>query len=157
MESHQTPTPRPSSDDARASLEAVDRVNADLADRIASPWWYYPGLGLIEALLVSSFTFHVWWLQLLVLIVALAGLRLLVTAWENLTGLGMSRRYNALARGWIIALMVVVGAAMAVVFLVDKPVVTAVTAGVVFVATVVLGRRAELTMQERLRHGARTR
>ena len=157
MENDEHPAPWPSSGDARASLDAIHRVNADLADRLASPWWYYPGLGLVEALVVSSFTFHVWWLQLLVVIVAMAGLRLLVTSWERLTGLGMSRKYNALARGWIIALLVVVGAAMAVVFLVDEPVVTAATAMVVFVATVVLGRRAEKTMQERLRDGMRNR
>jgi hypothetical protein len=157
METNETPTPRPSSDEARDSLDAVDRVNADLADRLVSPWWYYPGLGLVEALLVSSMTFHVWWLQLLAITFAMAGLRLLVTAWEHLTGLGMSRKYNALARGWIVALLVVLAVAMAVVLLVDEPVVTAVTAVVVFVATVILGGRAERAMQDRLRSGTRTR
>ena len=156
MESNGRPTLRPSSDEARASLDAIGRVNADLADRLTSPWWYYPGLGLIEALVVWSFTFHVWWLQLLIVIIAMAGLRLLVTAWERLTGLGMSRKYNALARGWIIALLGVVAVAMAVVFFADAPVVTAVAAIVVFVATVVLGRGAETAMQDRLRRGART-
>jgi hypothetical protein len=47
--------------------------------------------------------------------------------------------------------------AFVIVLLVNQPVVTAVTAVVVFVATVVLGRRADSALRYRLPHGARAR
>jgi hypothetical protein len=76
MESKGEPRLRPSPDQARASLEDVHRMEADLADRLVTPWWYHPG---------------------------------------------------------------------------------AATAVLVFLATVVLGRRADAVVRHRLRHGARTR
>jgi len=47
--------------------------------------------------------------------------------------------------------------AFVIVLLVNQSVVTAVSAVVVFVATVVLGRRADSALRYRLRHGARAR
>ena len=156
MENNGEPTLRPSSEEARASLEDVRRMEADLADRLVTPWWYYPGLGLVEALIVSSLAFPAS-LSAPALVAGVAGLGLLVSAYRRLTGLGMSNQYFALARAWNIALLVVILLAIGVVLLVDRPVVTAVTAVVVFVATVVLGRRADSAVRYRLRHGARAR
>ncbi len=51
VEERDTPT---SADDALASIEAVNQAQAELADRLITPWWYHPGLGLVEALLVVS-------------------------------------------------------------------------------------------------------
>ena len=53
MENNGEPTLHPSPEEALASLEDVHRMEADLADRLVTPWWYYPGLGLVEALIVS--------------------------------------------------------------------------------------------------------
>lgn len=157
MENNGEPTLRPSPDEARASLEDVRRMEADLADRLVTPWWYYPGMGLAEALIVSSVTFPAS-LRAPALAVGVAGFGLLISAYKRLTGLGMSNQYFALARGWSVALLVVILVAFVVVLLVDdEPVVTAVTAVLVFVATVVLGRRADAVVRHRLRHGARTR
>jgi hypothetical protein len=153
MENNGEPTLHPSHEEARASLDDVRRVEADLADRLVTPWWYHPGLGLVEALFISSMTFPVW-LGLPAVAVGLIGLGLLVRNWQRLTGLGaVSRQYNVLAREWVIALLVVLLVAIVVVLLVDRPVVTAVTAVVVFVATVVLGRRGDSAVRDRLRHG----
>jgi hypothetical protein len=154
MESNREP--RPSSDEARASLDVVDRVNADLADRLISPWWYSPGLGLAEALLVSSMTFS-GWRQPAIAVFGIACLIFTVRAWERLTGLGMSRHYNALAPEWTIALLVVLAVAIAVVLLVDEPVVTAITALVLLVSSAVLGRLGDRALRNRLRHGSRAR
>ncbi len=44
-----------------------------------------------------------------------------------------------------------------VVLLVGQPLVTAIAAVVVFVATVVLGRRADRAVRDRLRHGVESR
>jgi hypothetical protein len=156
MENDGEPTLHPSPEEARASLEDVHRMEADLADRLVTPWWYYPGLGLVEALIVSSMAFPDA-LSALALVVGVAGIGLLASAYRRLTGLGMSNQYFALARAWNIALLVVILVAIAVVLLVDRPVVTAGTAVVVFVATVVLGRRADSAVRYRLRHGSRAR
>ena len=157
MESNEQPTPPPSPADARASLDAVDQVQADLARRLVTRWWYYPGLGLIVALLVSSVTFPPK-LQGPAIVVGMLGLSVLVSAWQRASGLGVwSHKYNALTREWVIPLVVVIVVAMGVVLLVDRPLVTAATAVVVFVATVVLGRGADRALQDRLRNGARTR
>ena len=156
MENNGEPTLHPSPEEASASLEDVRRMEADLADRMVTPWWYSTGLGLFEALMVSSMAFPDS-LRAPALVIGLAGLGLLVRKYQRLTGLGMSKQYFALARGWSVALVVVILVAFAVVLLVDQPVVTAVTAVVVFVATVVLGRRADSAVRYRLRHGTRTR
>jgi len=156
MENNGEPTLRPSPDEARASLDDVRHLEADLADRLVTPWWYYPGLGLVEALFITSMTFPLW-LQLPAVAAGLAGLGLLVRNWQRLTGLGLSTHYFALAPGWVTALVVVYLSAIVVVLLADQPVVTAVIAAVLLAATVVLGRRADTAMRYRLRHGTRTR
>ena len=127
-------------------------MEADLADRMITPWWYYPGLGLVEALMVSSIAFGTS-RSAPALVIGLAGLGLLVRRYQSLTGLGMSNQYFALAPGWIIAMLAVILAAIVVNLLVDQPVVIAATGVVVFVATVVLGGRADTAMRNRLRHG----
>jgi len=149
VEERDTPT---SADDALASIEAVNQAQADLADRLITPWWYHPSLGLIEALLVVSMGLPTWW-RLGAIVVAMAGLGALVRAYARLTGLGMSWQYSRLARGWVIALLLIVVGALVVVLVVGQPLVTAVAAVVVFVATVVLGRRADCAVRDRLRHG----
>ena len=156
MENDGESTLRPTPEEARASLEDVRRMEADLANRMVTPWWYYPGLGLVEALMVSSLAFPKS-LSAPALVIGLAGLGLLVRKYQSLTGLGMSNQYFALARGWMTALLVVVIVAIAIMLLVDRPVVIAATAVVVFVATVVLGRRVDSAVRYRLRHGARAR
>jgi hypothetical protein len=154
MENDAEPTRHPSPEEARASLEDVHRVEAELADRLITPWWYYPGMGLCEALLVSSMAFPDA-LRAPALVIGVAGFGLLIRKYQRLTGLGMSNQYFVLARGWSVALVVVIIAAFGVVLLFDQPVITAATAVAVFVATVVLGRRGDSALRYRLRHGTR--
>jgi hypothetical protein len=145
-------TDRPSPEEALAALDVVDQANADLAKRLVTPWWYHPILGLIEAMLVLSFAMPIP-LRLAVVAVAVAGVGLLVSAYKRLTGLGVSSRYAALARGWVLGLVAIVLAAIGVVVLVDQLVVTVALAVLVLVATVVFGRRADVAIRTRLRLG----
>ena len=156
MESNGEPTLRPSPDEARASLDEVRRMEAVLADRMVTPWWYSTGLGLVEALLVSSIAFPDW-LRALALVIGLAGLGVLIGRYQRLTGLGMSKQYFALAGGWSVALVIVILVGFGINLLVDRPLATAAIAVVVFVATVVLGRRADNAMRYRLRQGVQVR
>jgi hypothetical protein len=141
-------------EDASASLDLVDQARADLADRLASPRWYHPILGLIEAALVASLGVPSPW-RLVLLVLALVGLAALVRAYTRLTGLGVGGDYVRLAGGWVVALLGLILAAIAAVLLLDQVWVTVTAAVGVFVATIVLGRRAEETVRARLRVGIR--
>jgi hypothetical protein len=127
-------------------------MEGDLADRLVTPWWYYPGVGLGEALMVSSMAFPSS-LRAPALVIGVAVVGLLFSAYMRLTGLGMSNQYFTLARRWSISLLVVVVVAIAIVLLIDQPVIVAATAVTIFVATVVLGRRADSALRDRLSHG----
>ena len=146
----------PSPEEALASIEVVDQANADLADRLVTPWWYHPSVGLIEAMIIVSFTLPTPW-QLVALAVAVACLGAVVRAYQRLTGLGMSMRYAALARGWVLGLVAVVLAAIGVVVLVDQVAVTIALAVLVLLATIVIGRRADSAIRTRLRSGRANR
>jgi hypothetical protein len=155
METNEQPALHPSSDEARASLDAVNRVNADLADRLAAPWWYHWCLGLIVALGVVALTLPEWW-RLASGVVVLACLALLFRAWQRVTGLGRVPRKSAMPRKWILAPIAVLFVAFLVVHQVDTPVVTAVTAVVLLVTTAVVSRREDSAAQDRLRRSTRT-
>ena len=87
------------------------------------------------------------------MVVAVAGVGLLVSAYRRLTELGVNGRYAALARGWVVGLVAVVLGAIGVVMLVDQLVVTITLAVLVLVATIVFGRRADHEIRARLRSG----
>ena len=58
VEERDTPT---TTDEALASIEAVNQAQADLPDRLITPWWYHVDLGLVESLLVVSIGLPTWW------------------------------------------------------------------------------------------------
>lgn len=149
MENNQ-PLVAPSPAEARASLAAVQETDRALADHLPTPWWYHPGIGLAEALIVSSLALPGAW-AVAAVVGALALVAVLVTAWVRHSGVGMSSRYSALAWPWVLALAVMLLAGVAVAVLVDTPVVTYVAAGAVLVLTVVLGRAGDRALRRRLR------
>ena len=155
MESHPG-RPDVTPEDASTSLDLVDQARADLADRLVTPRWYHPILGLIEAALVASLGVPSPW-RLILLVLGLAGLAAVVRAYTRSTGLGVGGDYLRLAGGWVAGLLGVILVAMAAVLLLDQPWVTVVAAVGALVATIVLGRRADAMVRIRLRAGVRTR
>ena len=144
-------------EDASASLDLVDQARADLADRLVTPWWYHPILGLIEAAFVVSFALPTPW-RLVLVVGAIAALGGLVRAYSALTGLAVfGGSYWSMARGWIIALLAVVVVALALSLLGDSLAVSLAAAALAFVATVVCGRRADKAIRARLRAGGSAR
>lgn len=156
MENDHPRTPVPSPQDAAASLDLVDQARADLADRLVTPRWYHPILGLVEAAFVVSLDLPSPW-RFVLLVLGLAGLGALVRAYSRVTGLGAGGDYVKWAVGWVVGLVALVLAAMAAVLLTDQLWVTIAAAVGVFVATIVLGRRADATVRARLRAGVRAR
>ena len=154
MENQSPPAAAAGPEEATAALHLVDRTRADLADRLVTPVWYHPVLGLIEAAFVVSLDLPRPG-NVVLLVLGLAGLAALVRAYARVTGLGIGGDYLRLAGGWVVGLVVLVLGAMAAVLLFDPLWVTAVAATAAFVATVVFGRRADPTIRARLRAGVR--
>lgn len=85
MESHLTP------EEARAALAAVDQSRSDIADRLVTPWWYHPVLGVLVGGLVTVATIGVDFTTLTgVLAVYAVGIYLLMSAYRRKTGVWMN-------------------------------------------------------------------
>ncbi|UNX53959.1 hypothetical protein MF406_13430 [Georgenia sp. TF02-10] len=147
--SRQIPVPV-SPADARTSLASLQDANRALADHLPTPWWYHPGTGLAEALIVSALALPGAW-PVAAVVVALALVAVLVAAWRHRSGVGMSSRYSALAWPWLVALAVMLLAGLAVAILVENAMATYVAAGAVLVLTTVLGRLGDNALRRRLR------
>lgn len=154
MENLSTPSSAATPGEAAAALQLVDQARADLADRLVTPAWYHPILGLLEAAFVVSLDLPRPW-DVALLVLGLGGLVALVSAYSRMTGLGFSGDYLRLAAGWVVGLVALVLAAMAAVLLFDPVWVTVVAAAAAFVAAIVFGRRADATVRARLRAGVR--
>ncbi len=99
---------------AAAALGLVQSSRADLADRLVTPRWYHPVLGLLAGGLVLGYASD----RLLVRYGALAGFLLgtllLVQAYRRLTGVWVSGYHPGPARRWAVALGVTLGALLLV-------------------------------------------
>lgn len=133
-------------------MAAAQETDRALADHLPTPWWYHPGIGLAEALVICALALPGAW-PVVAVVVALTLVAVLVSAWVRRSGVGMSGRYSALAWPWVLALAVMLLAGFAVAILVDTPVATYVAAGAVLVLTVVLGRIGDQALRRRLRAG----
>lgn len=125
--------------DPAAALADVDAARRSVADRLITPWWYHPALGVILAaiMLVAALDLH----NLVRLPVALAGavgIGLLIGAYQRTTGLWVDLRNlgptatDRALPAWLAVLL----------------------AAVAVIATIVLGRRVDDAMRAEIRSGA---
>ncbi|GAA2130922.1 hypothetical protein [Glycomyces algeriensis] len=85
MESQLTPQ------EAQAALAAVDESRSDIADRLITPWWYHPVLGVLIGGLITVATIGVAFPTLIgVLAVYAVGVYLLMSAYRRKTGVWMN-------------------------------------------------------------------
>lgn len=146
--------PRFDAADASASLALVQQANADLADRLVTPWWYHPGLGLAEAAFVASVGLpdDAWPWRIVLVLAAAIGVGALAGAWSRRTGLSAwSTQYSRLAWRWVVALVVLLVVAFLVVVAARQAAVTAAMAVLAFAGTVVLGLSTDRALRRRLR------
>ena len=85
METHESVHPDAAT--AAASLSSLQSTRADIADRIVTPWWYHPALGLLIGGVMASMSTHSTWVGLVALVVFFAGIYALKKSYERLTGL----------------------------------------------------------------------
>ncbi|MDA1360446.1 hypothetical protein O1R50_12480 [Glycomyces luteolus] len=116
MESRLTP------EEAQAALASVEQSRSDIADRLYTPWWYHPALGLLVGGLITV-TFADLHSSILigVLIAYGAGLGALVTAyrrksgvWLNGTEGGPKARRSIFRFFGSLLVVVIIGAAFAI-------------------------------------------
>jgi hypothetical protein len=144
-------------DRVRAALAAVDATRASVADRLVTPWWYHPTLGLLAAAYLVGYALGDTVVRMSVLIAFFVGLGALVSVYRRRTGVWVSGHRAGAATRWAVAMGV-----SAVVVVVTAMVVHAATgllwpvwacAAVLFVLIVALGRRFDARLRSELRSG----
>jgi hypothetical protein len=144
--------------DPAAQLALVADARRNLADRLITPWWYHPALGAMLALYVVAFAFGSTIVRAATLVLFLAGCALLARAYRRLTGVWVSGFDAGPARRWAYALGGTIAALMLggwlIAWLTDLVWPVWLAAAVLWVATVLLGRRFDAVLRADLRGSA---
>jgi hypothetical protein len=136
---------------AADALAAIGRQRRLAADRLVTPWWYHPALGVLVGGFVATRAIDSTVVQMLALVLFFAGLALLVSAYRRITGLWVSgyRRGPAGRVTWLLVVAYV--AAIAGAYLAGGVAAFLAAGAAIAVATVVLGRRFDQALREELR------
>lgn len=141
--------------EAAEALAAVEVTREQLADRLVTPVWYHPTLGLLAGGLIASAELDDLALFLAALLVYAVGCGVLVSSYRRLTGVwvsGMRRgpagRISVLLVG---TLYVIAGVAALLGLALGVPGAFLAGGVVAFVAVVVLGRRFDEALRRELR------
>lgn len=161
MESDSDPRPDYGPRDALADVAAS---RAFVADRLITPWWYHPALGAILAAIVLVAALDLNTIVRLVVSLACAvGIGLLVAAYQRATGLWVDiRNLGPVSVRWwlayVVLVAVVVGTALVPSFtgIILPAWVAVLLTVVVFLGTVVLGRKMDVALRAEIRSGAAT-
>ncbi|MDN3480138.1 hypothetical protein [Curtobacterium sp. APC 4022] len=143
--------------DARQALAAVDATRASVADRLVTPLWYHPVLGLLSGGYLVGYVLGDAFVRVVVLLVFFAGIIALVSAYRRLTGVWVSGLRAGSATWWAVAVGVFDMVAVLAAFVVHEstglrwPV--WVLAVVVALAMVVAGSRFDRRLRSELRRG----
>jgi len=141
--------------DPRAALESIAEARAAVADRLVTPWWYHPILGVLLGLYLVAVSYGGPALRVVAVAVLLAGLGLLTRAYRRLTGVWISGLEAGRASRWAWAMGGAIGVCMAAGFALaatGSPAwLVCGLGGVVAVAVVVFGRRFDTVLRAELR------
>lgn len=134
---------RPTSEQARDALAALEQDGPKLAARVITPWWYHPALGLSAAALVISQLLPV--VPAIVLVAAaIAVIPVIVIVYRRQYGVSVSQPAGRRSRAVLVALFVMLATVFIAAVLMRmgelSPWWGAVAASVAFAGTVILGR-----------------
>ncbi|HEX8628736.1 MAG TPA: hypothetical protein VF755_11250 [Catenuloplanes sp.] len=141
-----------------AQLSVIAEARAALADRLTTPWWYHPALGLLITGHVLSIGLGGTTVKTAGGVLFIAGCCALVSIYRRLTGVWVSGFDAGRASRWATAMGALVGTVLAGAWALDY--FTELTwpiwylAAVAFVGAVVLGRRFDTALRAQLRAGA---
>jgi hypothetical protein len=137
--------------DAREALEAVAQGRREAADRLVTPWWYHPILGLLIGALIVVQGTHSFVLKTAVPIAVLGGAGALIASYTRLTGLWVSGYRRGPAGRWTVALVVGYLAAYGVAAGFGSLAASIPAGAFVFVFTVVVGRGFDEALRREIR------
>lgn len=101
-----------SAQEAREALAAVEDARASAADRLLTPGWYHPILGLLAAVFVVAMTISGTWVTIGVAVVYFIGLGILMGVYKQKTGLWINGLRAGKASWWTLPLMLIMIAGM---------------------------------------------
>ncbi|THV37066.1 hypothetical protein [Glycomyces buryatensis] len=143
--------------EAQAALDSVQQSRSDIADRLYTPWWYHPALGVLVGGLVAAVTGGVHFSVLLV--VYTAGLVGLVYTYRRVAGVWINgyeagpKSRRSLFRFVVVLLVIgIVGAAFSIGM--ELRWFTPITGLVIAVYTTVWGRQFDKVLRADLREAA---
>lgn len=144
-----------SSSHASDALSLVSGARAAAADRLVTPWWYHPILGLLIGSYFLASSLGDRTVQLIAAVVMLGGVGILVAAYKRLTGVWISGFRAGRASRWSYAiaavLVIAIIAGSAVASSTSRTWPYWVTAVAMAVAVVLMGRRFDVALRAQLR------
>jgi hypothetical protein len=147
METHET--------DARAALDAIAEGRRRMADRVVTPWWYHPALGILVGALMAVPSTQERWAIVAVDVAGAIGLAVLTQAYRNRTGVWPASKLRGPAGRlrivYVAVILVVYFTCAALEFVAGWRGATVVAGAVVAVLTVVYGRRYDEKLRAELR------
>ena len=144
--------------EAAEQLAAIAEARSSVADRLVTPWWYHPILGLLFAGYLVGLSLGSNPVRFVTVVLFFAGCAALAYVYRRMTGVWVSGFEAGRAGRWATGIAVLVGATILTAWSVAEytalrwPVWT--LAVVVFVGSVVLGRRFDSALRAQLRAGA---
>jgi hypothetical protein len=145
------------SDEVDMHLAAVRTGQSAAADRLVTPWWYHPIRGLLLAGVTLAYGIGSRWVATVTVAIFFAGMISLAAAYRNRTGVWVSGFNSGGASRWAYALGALAFACLAaagVARYVHHTAWAAWAAAVVAaVGTILIGRRFDAALRERIRRG----
>jgi hypothetical protein len=139
-------------------LAIIAETRAAVADRLITPWWYHPALGLMLAGYTVGLSLGGTAVRFAAVALFLAGCGVLVTVYRRRTGVWISGFDAGRASRWAKALGALAGVALAaswsIAYWTDLTWPVWCLAAVAFAGAVLLGRRFDTALREQLRAGA---
>jgi predicted Na+-dependent transporter len=136
-------------------LSIITEARAAVADRLITPWWYHPILGLLLAGYLVGLSLGSNAVRVITAVLFAIGCGLLVRAYRHLTGVWVSGVDAGRPIRWARALAAVVlacfTASWGIAYWTELTWPVWCLAAVVFVSTVILGRRFDTAQREQLR------
>lgn len=147
--------------DVDGVLDDVARARSELADRVAAPWWYRLGAAASTMSIFVGLGFTVGGAgmptddltgMVVVVLGAVIGPALLLTALKNATGVSLDRYASGLG-GWYVTVFGLVVAGFVLQVHADVPLALPVAGVIAFGATLVSERRIDALLRRRIRGG----
>lgn len=143
---------------AAEQLAAINDSRAAAADRLITPWWYHPVLGLLVAGYTVAYSLGNTVVRLVGVLVFLGACVALIRAYRHLTGIWISGHRAGRASRWAYAMGGLIGIGLAgglgIAAFTDLRWAVWVIAAVLFVGVIVLGHRFDRAVRAQLRAGA---